>query len=135
MSELNIICFCEIKVHQSQYCMSCYLRAELWNVGEFYKRVVCLFLVAQLCLTLCDPMDCILPSISVHGASSGKNTGVAGHAFLQGIFPTQGFNLSLLHCRWILYHLSHQGSPYCWIRFANVLLRMFASMFISDLGL
>ena len=30
---------------------------------------------------------------------------------LQGIFPTQGSNLSLLHCRQILYHLSHQGSP------------------------
>ena len=30
---------------------------------------------------------------------------------LQGIFPTQGSNLCLPHCRWILYHLSHQGSP------------------------
>ena len=33
------------------------------------------------------------------------------HAFLQGIFPTQGSNLGLLHCRQILYHLSHLGSP------------------------
>ena len=32
------------------------------------------------------------------------------HALLQGIFPIQGLNLSLLHCRQILYHLSHQGS-------------------------
>ena len=30
---------------------------------------------------------------------------------LQGIFLTQGLNLGLLHCRWILYHRSHQGSP------------------------
>ena len=30
---------------------------------------------------------------------------------LQGIFPTQGLNPGLLHCRWILYHLSHQESP------------------------
>jgi len=29
---------------------------------------------------------------------------------LQRIFSTQGSNLGLLHCRWILYHLSHQGS-------------------------
>ena len=29
----------------------------------------------------------------------------------QGIFPTQGSNPGFLHCRWILYHLSHQGSP------------------------
>ena len=33
------------------------------------------------------------------------------HSLLQEIFPTQGLNLSLLHCRWILYHLSHKGSP------------------------
>ena len=33
------------------------------------------------------------------------------HALLQGIFPTQGSNPSLLHCRWILYRLSRQGSP------------------------
>jgi len=33
------------------------------------------------------------------------------HALLQGIFPTQGLNLGLLHCSQILYYLSHQGSP------------------------
>ena len=37
-----------------------------------------------------------------------KVIGVGGH-FLQGIFLTQGLNLSLLHCRQSLYHLSHQG--------------------------
>ena len=37
---------------------------------------------------------------------------VGGYALLQGIFPTQGLNPDLLHCRRILYHLSHQGSPY-----------------------
>ena len=40
---------------------------------------------------------------------SGKNTGVGCCFLLQGIFPTQGSNSSLLHCRQILYHLSHQG--------------------------
>ena len=43
--------------------------------------------------------------------SPGKNTGLGCHSLLQGIFPTQGLNLGLLHCRQILYHLSHQGSP------------------------
>ena len=48
--------------------------------------------------------------------SPGKNTGNTGnglgsHSLLQGTFPTQGSNPSLLHCRQILYHLSHQGSP------------------------
>ena len=33
------------------------------------------------------------------------------HFLFQGIFPTQGWNLGLLHCRQTLYHLSHQGSP------------------------
>ena len=32
------------------------------------------------------------------------------HSLLHGIFPTQGLNPGLLHCRQILYHLSHQGS-------------------------
>ena len=32
--------------------------------------------------------------------SPGKNTGVGGHALLQGIFPTQGSHPCLLHCRW-----------------------------------
>ena len=47
-------------------------------------------------------------------SSPGKNTGVGIHSFLQGILPTQGWNLHLLHCRWILYHLSHQGSGHLW---------------------
>ena len=41
----------------------------------------------------------------------GKNTGVGCQALLQGIFPTQGSNPGLLHCKWILYQLSYQGSP------------------------
>ena len=67
--------------------------------------------VTQSCLTLCNPMGCSLPGSFVHGGSPGKNTGVGSHAFLQGIFPTQGSYPGLLHCRQILYLLSHQGSP------------------------
>jgi len=44
--------------------------------------------------------------------SPGQNTGVGCHFLLQGIFPTQGLNPSLPLCRQILYHLSHQGSPF-----------------------
>ena len=67
-------------------------------------------LVAQSCLTLCNPLDSSLPGSSVRGDSPGKNTGVGCHVLLQGIFPTQVPNPGLLHCKWILYHLSHQGS-------------------------
>ena len=57
-------------------------------------------------------MGCSLPGSSVHGGSPGKNTRVGCHALLQEIVPTQGSNSGLLHCRWIPYLLSHQGSPW-----------------------
>ena len=41
----------------------------------------------------------------------GQNTGVGSLSFLQGIFPTQRLNPGLLHCRQILYQLSHKESP------------------------
>ena len=41
----------------------------------------------------------------------GQNTGVGSLSLFQGIFPTQGLNPGLPHCRWILYQLSHKGSP------------------------
>ena len=43
--------------------------------------------------------------------SPGQNTGVGSLSLLQGIFPTQGGNPGLLHCRQILYQLSHMGNP------------------------
>ena len=42
-------------------------------------------------------------------SSPGQNTGMGSLSLLRGIFPTQGLNPGLLHCRWICYHLSHQG--------------------------
>jgi len=55
-------------------------------------------------------------SLRSHGLYSpwnfpGQNTGVGCLSLLQGIFPTQGSNSGLPHCRRILYHLSQQGSP------------------------
>ena len=47
--------------------------------------------------TLCDPIGCSPPGSSVHGDSWGKNTVVGCHALLQGVFPTQGLKLRLLH--------------------------------------
>ena len=50
--------------------------------------------------------------LSVGFPRQGHQSGL--HFLLQGIFLTQGSNLHflyLLHCSWILYHLSHQGSP------------------------
>ena len=52
-------------------------------------------------------------SLQPHGLygpwnSPGQNTGVGSCSLLHGIFPTQGSNWGLLHCRWILYQLSYE---------------------------
>ena len=112
------------------------------------RAVLCL--VAQSCVTLCNPMACSLtgscpwgfsrkeswsvlpcpppgelanpgieprsPALQADSLPSeppGKptNTGVGSLSLLQGIFPTQGSNRSLLDCRQILYQLSYQESP------------------------
>ena len=62
--------------------------------------------VAQLCPTFCR----------VHGLygswnSPGQNTGMGSLSFLQGIFPTQGSNPGILHCRWIFLPAEPQGKP------------------------
>ena len=56
-------------------------------------------------------MDCSPPGWLCPWNSPGKNTVVGCHSFLQEIFLTQGWNMGLLNCRQILYHLSHQGNP------------------------
>ena len=72
---------------------------------------MCVCLISQSCLTLCDPMHCSLIGSSVHGDSPSNNTRVGCHAILQGISPAQDLNPGLLHCRCILYPLGHQGIP------------------------
>ena len=57
-------------------------------------------------------MDYNPPGSPVHGNSPGKNIGVGCHALLQGNLPNPGVeprSSGFLHCRWILYHLSHLG--------------------------
>ena len=91
-------------------------RAQVWEALDSLSvsQTVCaLCLVIQPCLSLPPhglwPVRLLCPR-----DFSGKNTGVGCHSLLQEIFPTQGLNLHLLcllHCRWILYPLSHQGSP------------------------
>ena len=80
-------------------------------IASEYHNSAVLCLVTQLCPTLCDHMDCSLPVSSVHEDSPGKNTGMGCHALLTGALPNLGIEPGLPHCRWILYHKSHQGSP------------------------
>ena len=90
----------------------CGLWGELWTqtlTGWFHPIMQCVF-VAQSCPTLqthgLEPARLLCP-----WNSPGKNNGVGSYSLLQGIFLTQRSNLDLLHCGWILYHLSHQGTP------------------------
>ena len=74
--------------------------------------------VSQWCLTHWDPwtIACQAPL----SMKFSKNTGVASYSVLQRIFLTQGSNshlLCFLHCRQILFYLSHQGTPLLFIRF------------------
>ena len=76
------------------------------KITSFYKMKV---KVTQSCPTLCNHMYYTLQN------SPGQNPGVGSLSLLQGIFPTQRLNASLLHCQLIhyqliLYQLSHKGS-------------------------
>ena len=62
----------------------------------------------QLCLTLYNSMDYQPARLLCPWDFSGKNTVVGSQYLHQGIFPTQGSNLGLLHHRQILYYLSNQ---------------------------
>ena len=67
-------------------------------------------LVAQSCPTLGDLMDCSPPGFSLYGILQARILEWVAIPSSRGIFPIQGLNLGLLHCRQILYHVSHQGS-------------------------
>ena len=66
--------------------------------------------VAQSCQTLCDLVDCSAPGSSVHGILQARILEWVAISFSRGIFPTQGLNPGLLHCRQMLQPLSYQGS-------------------------
>ena len=86
---LELIPICEFSTFESFFEKCCSVVSNsLWPYGLWPVRLLC-------------PWN-----------SSGKNTGMGCHVLLQGIFPAQGLNLGLPHCRWILYHQSHQESPY-----------------------
>ena len=67
-----------------------------------------LCLVAQSCLTLCDLMDCSLPGSSVYRILQTRVLVWVAMPSSRGSSQTRE---DLLHCRWILYHLTDQGSP------------------------
>ena len=88
-----------------------------------FKNTIQLYIYVHLFCTkhVCSVSHSVMPnSLQPHWLypvrllcpwnSLGENSGLDCHFLLQGIILTQGLNLGLLHCRQILYHLSHQGS-------------------------
>ena len=84
---------------------------EVWPPSEMAASFV--LLLRQSESASCSVMsDCLRPQgLYSPWNSLGQNTGVGSLSLLQGIFPTQGLNPGLPHCRQILYQLSHKGSP------------------------
>ena len=65
---------------------------------------------AQSCLMLCNPMVCSPTGSSVHGISQARILEWVAMPFSRGSSQPRDQTWGLLHCRQILYHLSHQGS-------------------------
>ena len=116
--------------------------------------------VAQSCQTLCDPMDGSLPGSVIHGILQARILEWAAISFSRGssqprdrtqspalqtdslpseplgIFPNQGLNPGLLHCRQILYHLRHQGSPSVRLNCQNLIIfsyKSYALLFLPNI--
>ena len=64
--------------------------------------------VIQSCLTFCDPINCSPPGSSIHGIFQVRAPERVAISFIQGIFPIQGSNPALPHCRQKLYDLSQK---------------------------
>ena len=86
-------------------------RGLLYSTGNYSQHLV-LFLVAHSCPVLCDPMACSPPGYSVHRDSPTQSNPLEWVAIPSSrVSRYQDSNPGLPHCRWILCHLSHQGSP------------------------
>ena len=67
--------------------------------------------VAQSCLTIWDPRDCSPPGSSVSGLLQARLLEWVAIPFSRGSSQPRDQTQGLPHCRWILYQLSHKGSP------------------------
>jgi len=73
--------------------------------GSCWKRVIQGALRRHIYVSETESRSVVSDSLPSHGWRGS-------HSLLQGIFPTQGLNPGLPHCRQILYQLSHKGSPH-----------------------
>ena len=80
---------------------------EKYHISKFYIKML-ITIVFQSHSVMSDSLQ--PHRYIVHRNSPGQNTLVGSCSLLQWIFLTQGLNPVLLHCRWILYQLSYEGS-------------------------
>ena len=86
----------------------------LWFLLDFSRAACVSAQSLQSCLTLGDPMDCILPGSSIYEILQARILGWVAMSSSRGSFQPRDWTLiclCLLHCRWILYPWSHLGSP------------------------
>ena len=108
---------CEVKWSESHSVVSDSLRPygySPWNCLDQNTRVGNLFLLQGTFPNPgIKPKSPILQADALPAEPQGKpkDTGVGSQSLLHWIFPTREFNWGLLHCRWIFYQLSYQGSP------------------------
>ena len=89
------------------------LRNSFWSHQGF--KIVYFKILYYYLKCVCESHSVMFDSLWPHGLfslwnSPGQNTGVGSLSLPQGIFPIQGSNPGLPHCRQILYELSHKGS-------------------------
>jgi len=132
LSSLNFLVFaCKTHTHTHTHLSNTY-------VCYTYDHVCCmhlLCLVVQSCPTLYDHTYFSPPGFSVHGDSPGKNTGEGSLSLLHGIFPTQGSNPGLPHCRQILNHLSHQTSPCMCYIYIYIYIYIYVFLHLDEMAL
>ena len=86
-------------------------RSEPSASGQLLQEVHCCCLVAQLCSTLCNAMDCSLPDSSLRGILQTKILEWVAMPSSRGSSWPRDLNPHLLHCRQILYHCATGEAP------------------------
>ena len=111
----QILKFCFLKVKVTQSCLTLCDPMDNTFHGILQARIlewVALPFSGDFPTTGIKPRSPALQEGCLSADTQGKpkNTGVGSPSLLQWIFPTKELNQGLLHCRWILYQLSYQGS-------------------------
>ena len=84
------------------------------HCSHYWVNCVRVWVHSQSCSTLCYPMDCSLPDSSVHGILQARLLEQSAISFSRGSpWSRDWTQVSYISCvgRWVLYQLSHQGSP------------------------